>query len=60
MPAPTLPPAVCQVVCPPMPDLMDGSLPTFRRWADDLLNLYIDCRRAQSTCADSLDALNHD
>jgi hypothetical protein len=43
-----------------MPDLMDGSLPTFRRWADDLLNLYIDCRRAQSTCADSLDALNHD
>lgn len=55
MPAPPLPPAACQVECPPVPELIDGSLAGFRRWADDLLNLYHDCRRAKAACAADLD-----
>lgn len=50
-----LPPAACQTMCPPVPELIDGSLPGFRRWADDLLNLYHDCRRAHEACAADLD-----
>ncbi len=47
----------CQVECPPVPELTDGSLPTLRRWVDDLLNLYHDCRRTHAACANDL---NHD
>jgi hypothetical protein len=43
------------VECPPVPELIDGSLAGFRRWADDLLNLYHDCRRAKAACAADLD-----
>lgn len=42
-------------MCPPVPELTDGSLPGFRRWADDLLNLYHDCRRMQAACASDLE-----
>ena len=50
-----LPPTACQAMCPPVPELTDGSLPGFRRWADDLLNLYHDCRRLQAACASDLE-----
>lgn len=50
-----LPPAVCQATCPPVPELTDGGLDSFRRWANDLLNLYHDCRRARDACAADLD-----
>lgn len=56
-PTPPLPPMSCQVECPPVPELTDGSLPTLRRWVDDLLNLYHDCRRTHAACANDL---NHD
>lgn len=54
-PPPTLPPAQCLTVCPPVPELTDGSLPGLRRWVDDLLHLYHDCRRAHTTCAADLE-----
>lgn len=54
MPTPPLPPMSCQVECPPVPELTDGSLPTLRRWVDDLLNLYHDCRRTHAACANDL------
>lgn len=50
-----LPPVACQVACPPVPELIDGGLPAFRRWAADLRNLYHDCRRVHSACAAELE-----
>lgn len=55
-----LPPQACMKTCPPVPELTDGSLPGFRRWANDLLALYYDCRRAHADCADSLESTGHD
>lgn len=55
MPAPApLPPAVCQVVCPPVPELIDGGLDSLRRWSFDLLTLYHDCRRLHAACTDAI------
>lgn len=55
MPAPVpLPPAVCQVVCPPVPELIDGGLDSLRRWSFDLLTLYHDCRRLHAACTDAI------
>ena len=49
-----LPPVACQVACQAVPELNDGGLPAFRRWAADLLNLYHDCRRVHAACAAEL------
>lgn len=54
-PARRLPPVACQTVCPPVPELQDGSLAGLRRWASDVLDLYHDCRRAHSACMDDLE-----
>jgi hypothetical protein len=47
---------MCLVVCPPVPALTDPRLDGLRRWANDLLDLYADCRRAHRACADDLTA----
>lgn len=49
-----LPPMSCQVACPPVPELTDGSQPGLRRWAHDLLNLYHDCRRLHAACSTAI------
>ena len=54
MPATPLPPMSCQVACPPVPELTDGSLPSLRRWTADLLDLYHDCRRLHAACTDAI------
>ena len=54
MPSPALPPMSCQVACPPVPELTDGSQPGLRRWAHDLLNLYHDCRRLHAACSTAI------
>ena len=53
-PVPELPPMSCQVACPPVPELTDGSLPGLRRWTADLLDLYHDCRRLHGACTDAI------
>lgn len=54
IPATPLPPVSCQVACPPVPELTDGSLPSLRRWTHELLNLYHDCRRLHAACTDTI------
>lgn len=49
-----LPPMSCQVACPPVPELTDGSQPGLRRWSHDLLNLYHDCRRLHAACSTAI------
>ena len=41
--------------CPPLPRLADGQPATLRRWASDVMELYGDCRRVHTACAEGLD-----
>lgn len=53
-PIPVPPPAACRMPCPPLPRLTDGQPATLRRWVSDVMELYGDCRRVHTACAEGL------